>query len=125
MQELPLRGPHSCVAPTQPHKLQQQKGNLHSDSSMAPKRRGKKKKHAAPRYVSNADELDNRNKAFGKESLARKARRRAAGCDDDDDDLANGAAKMSLSDYDDDEDQPVSPTCLDVSSVVPTCRTQH
>ena len=70
------------------------------------------KKHAAPRYVSNADELQNRTKAFGREQVERRARRRAAGCDDDDaanssdEGLASATSKMALSS--DEDDGPVS-----------------
>ena len=45
--------------------------------------KGRKKKHAAPRYVSNADELANRSGAFAKDQKDRTARRKAAGCDDE------------------------------------------
>ena len=64
--------------------------------------KGRKKKHAAPRYVSNAAELNNRSKAFGKEELQRRARRKAAGCDDDsDDDLARRLKDTALSSEED------------------------
>ncbi len=49
-----------------------------------PKNRGRKKAHAAPRYVSNAEELANRSGAFAKADQDRRAHRKAAGCDDDD-----------------------------------------
>ena len=54
--------------------------------------KGRKKKHAAPRYVTNASELANRSNAFAKEDLSRRARRRAAGCEDSDEDDEGAAA---------------------------------
>lgn len=69
-----------------------------------PKGGRKKKKHAAPKYVQNAEELQNRTAAMGKMAVERKARRKAAGCDDDDDDdsslLDRAARQMNLSDED-------------------------
>ena len=56
--------------------------------------KGRKKKHAAPRYVSNADELANRSGAFNKDEKDRQARRKAAGCDDKDLDGLSGATSM-------------------------------
>lgn len=58
--------------------------------------KGRKKKHAAPRYVSNADELANRSGAFAKDQKDRTARRKAAGCDDED--LNDMMGKSSLLD---------------------------
>ena len=58
--------------------------------------KGRKKKHAAPRYVSNADELANRETAFNDQDKDRKARRKAAGCDDDDLDGGSGGASSML-----------------------------
>jgi|TARA_B110000208_G_scaffold121720_1_gene148525 hypothetical protein len=56
--------------------------------------KGRKKKHAAPRYVSNADELANRNGAFSKDQQDRQARRKAAGCDEDE--LSNKTSMLDL-----------------------------
>lgn len=52
--------------------------------------KGRKKKHAAPRFVANAAELANRSNAFAAEDKNRKARRKAAGCDDSDDEGSAG-----------------------------------
>ena len=53
--------------------------------------KGRKKKHAAPRFVANAAELANRSNAFAAEDKNRKARRKAAGCDDSDEEGGEGA----------------------------------
>eukprot|EP00946_MAST-07B_sp_MAST-7B-sp1_P000687 g687.t1 len=54
--------------------------------------KGRKKKHAAPRFVANAAELANRSNAFAKEDQNRRARRKAAGCDDSDDESGGEGA---------------------------------
>jgi hypothetical protein len=59
--------------------------------------KGRKKKHAAPRYVSNADELANRSGAFNKDEKERRARRKAAGCDDDNlEELSDATSVLDL-----------------------------
>ena len=55
-----------------------------------PKKKTHKKRFAAPKFVANADELENRNNEMEAQKAARRGRRIAAGCDDDDlkDDIA-------------------------------------
>ena len=49
-----------------------------------PKKKSHKKRFAAPKFVQNADELQNRNNEMASQQAARRGRRLAAGCDDDD-----------------------------------------
>ena len=49
-----------------------------------PKKKTHKKRFAAPKFVANADELQNRNNEMATQQAARRGRRIAAGCDDED-----------------------------------------
>ena len=49
-----------------------------------PKKKVYKKRFAAPKFVANATELENRNTEMDAQKAARRGRRIAAGCDDED-----------------------------------------
>ena len=49
-----------------------------------PKKKSHKKRFAAPKFVANADELQNRDNEMATQQAARRGRRIAAGCDDED-----------------------------------------
>ena len=49
-----------------------------------PKKKTHKKRFAAPKFVANATELENRNNEMDAQKAARRGRRIAAGCDDED-----------------------------------------